>query len=265
MKSQNLSWTFDTVAETYEKMRPGYADALYQTIFDYLPINKKSRAVEVGIGGGQATLPILQTGCEVTAVEQGEQLSRVCREKFRDFPNFSVITGKFEETPFRSNTFDLVYSASAFHWIPEELGYPQVFAMLKPGGAFARFANHPFRAKDNPALAETMDRAYADYYYPYYQKEPQVLTEYSKTQARERAEIAAKYGFTDIRYALFTRTRTFSPQEYSRLLGTYSDHIALPDPIRAEFFAKIEEAIRAHGGSITVFDTMDLELARKQA
>jgi hypothetical protein len=35
---QGLGWTFDTVASKYEKMRPGYVPALYQTIFDYINI-----------------------------------------------------------------------------------------------------------------------------------------------------------------------------------------------------------------------------------
>jgi len=47
------------------------------------------------------------------------------------------------------------------------------------------------------------------------------------------------------------------------LLGTYSDHIAMENTIRTEFFAKIEEAINQHGGSMTVYDTIDLQLARK--
>lgn len=29
-----LEWTFDTVAAAYEKLRPGYVEELYQTIFD---------------------------------------------------------------------------------------------------------------------------------------------------------------------------------------------------------------------------------------
>ncbi len=33
--------------------------------------------------------------------------------------------------------------------------------------------------------------------------------------------------------------------------------------MRREFFSKIEEAINSYGGSITIFDTIDLELARK--
>lgn len=75
--------------------------------------------------------------------------------------------------------------------------------------------------------------------------------------------VAEKYGFTDIRYALFQRTRVFSAQEYVALLGTYSDHIAIEESVRKEFFAGIENAIIRHGGSITLYDTLDLQLARK--
>lgn len=32
---KGLEWTFDTVASTYEKFRPGYVQELYQAIFDY--------------------------------------------------------------------------------------------------------------------------------------------------------------------------------------------------------------------------------------
>lgn len=54
---KGLEWTFDTVASTYEKFRPGYVQELYQAIFDYIPIDQASKVIEVGIGGGQATPP----------------------------------------------------------------------------------------------------------------------------------------------------------------------------------------------------------------
>jgi hypothetical protein len=56
---QGLEWTFNIVAEKYEKLRPGYVPELYKDIFNYIPINQSSKVVEVGIGGGQATLPIV--------------------------------------------------------------------------------------------------------------------------------------------------------------------------------------------------------------
>ncbi|MDE7132524.1 MAG: class I SAM-dependent methyltransferase [Lachnospiraceae bacterium] len=167
---KGLEWTFDTVASTYEKFRPGYTDELYKMIFDYISLDESGYAIEVGIGGGQATLPILKTGCDLTAVEYGEEFSKLCKEKFKEYRNFSIITNKFENTNFLDNTYDLVYSASAFHWVPENIGYTKVFSMLKSGGAFARFANHPYRDKGNLSLSEEIDRIYAEYYYKFYKE-----------------------------------------------------------------------------------------------
>ena len=261
--NQGKEWTFNTVANLYEKIRPGYPDELYQVLFDYKPLDDTCSAVEVGIGGGQATLPVLKTGCALTAVEYGDRLAELCREKFSDYSRFSVITGKFEDADLPGKTFDLVYSASAFHWVPEEVGYPKVFRILRSGGAFARFANHPYQAKDNPALFDEIQNAYAEYYYPYYKKQPGKISEYTEDQAAARAAIADKYGFTDTRYVLFHRVRTLSAAEYRALLGTYSDHITIEESIRERFFDAIEDAINRHGGLISIDDTIDLQLARK--
>ena len=260
---KGLEWTFDTVASAYEKFRPGYPDELYKMIFDYITLDRSCHAIEIGIGGGQATLPFLKTKCDLVAVEYGEQLAELCKEKFKEYSNFSVIASKFEDINFSDDIYDLVYSSSAFHWLPEKVGYTKVFSMLKHGGAFARFANHPYRAKDNLPLSEEIDRIYGEYYYSFYNKKQEAPKEYTEEQAEQRAKLAEKYGFTDIKYALFHRTRTFSANEYCALLGTYSDHIAIEESIRKKFFSKIEEAINSHGGLITLYDTVDLQLARK--
>lgn len=260
---KGLEWTFDTVAARYEKLRPGYPSELYQQIFAYAPLDSSSKVVEVGIGAGQATLPILQTGCNLTAVEYGENFSKMCEEKFKDYEHFSVITDKFENVSFPASQYDLVYSATAFHWVPEEVGYANIFNMLKSGGVFARFANHPYRDKGNTALSDAIEELYAKYYNSYYGKDSKVKEEYSEEQAIQLAQIAAKYGFTDISHSLFHRVRTFSAKEYIELLGTYSDHIAIEEPIRTEFFSKIEETIHLFGGFFSIYDTIDLQLARK--
>lgn len=255
---KGLEWTFDTVAQQYEKLRPEYVPALYEDIFKYKQLDKTSHAVEVGIGGGQATLPILKTGCKVTAVEYGKNFSELCRYKFREFPGFSVVTSKFEDFPYESNSYDLIYSASAFHWVPEEVGYPKVFDMLKSGGVFARFANHPYKDKGREELHQAFQKIYAVYM-------PNSLEgdEYNEESARKRADIARKYGFVDICYKLYYRTRTFSAREYTALLGTYSDHRVIEEETRKAFFFEIEDAINQFGGQITIYDTIDLQLARK--
>lgn len=255
---EGLGWTFDTVAETYKKLRPGYVKELYDAVFAWQPLDASCKALEVGIGGGQATRPILDTGCKVLAVEPGENFCALCRETFREYPGFSVVQGKFEETELEKEQFDLVYSASAFHWVPEEVGYRKVFDCLKKGGTFARFANHPFKDKSRPGMHEALQEVYAVYM-------PGTLAsdEYTEEKARKRAEIALQYGFAEVEHHVFQRTRDFTAGEYVQLLGTYSDHIAIEEKTRGKFFQEIEQAIDRMGGVITLFDTLDLQLARK--
>lgn len=249
---------FNTVAEAYDKMRPTYVRELYDDVFRYGDIARGDAALEVGIGTGQATRPMLDAGLDVTAVELGDNLAAFCVKKFGGYSNFSVVNADFREFTAPDNTYDLVYSASAFHWIPEETGYTKVFNMLKPGGIFARFANHPYKDKGNEALHQAIQACYA-----MYMPRSKRGDEYSREDAERIADIGRKYGFADITCRLYKRTRTFSAEEYTFLLGTYSDHIALPEDVRKKFYGGIRDAINSHGGSITIYDTIDLELYRK--
>lgn len=261
MSSANeLFRTFDKEASKYEKMRPEYVKELYGDIFSYHSVGETSSVIEIGIGGGQATLPFLKTGCKLTAVEYGANLSELCREKYKDYPRFSVVNSKFEDFQCPDNSVDVIFSASAFHWIPEEIGYPKVFNMLKSGGIFARFANHPFLDKGRPEMSEGIQEIYKKYRPDSYSRP----IEYTEENAKQRADIAEKYGFCDMAYNLYKRTRTFSSDDYILLLGTYSDNISLEDNIRRSFFSEIKAVIDSYGGFITLYDTIDLQLARKQ-
>ncbi len=131
------------------------------------------------------------------------------------------------------------------------------------GGVFARFANHPFRCKNEPELASAIDASYEKYYYKFYNKKAEQIKEYSEEDAKERAYLAEKYGFSDIQYSLFYRIREFTAEEYVELLGTYSDHIAIDEDVRTLFFKDIEDIINSMGGVIKIYDTMDLQLAKK--
>lgn len=70
---------------------------------------------------------------------------------------------KFEDYECENGSCDLIYSASAFHWIPEEIGYSKVFDMLRSGGVFARFANHPYKDKGREELWQEIQKLYAIY------------------------------------------------------------------------------------------------------
>ncbi|MDE6635528.1 MAG: class I SAM-dependent methyltransferase, partial [Lachnospiraceae bacterium] len=134
----------------------------------------------------------------------------------------------------------------------------KVFSMLKSGGVFARFANHPYKDKGREEIHQAFQKIY-DVYMP----NSLEGSEYDEICAKKRADIAQKYGFTDICYKLYHRTRTFSAKEYTALLGTYSDHMVIEEETRKAFFSEIEHVINQFGGQITIYDTIDLQLARK--
>lgn len=255
---QGLEWTFHTVAEEYNRWRPGYVPELYQDLFAYKPLNKSSSALEIGIGTGQATAPVLETGCALTAVELGDSLAEIARRKFSRYPRFTVIHTAFQAYARPDESFDLIYAAGSFHWIPEEIGYPKVYRMLKRGGAFARFAVHPYYRKGNEPMYTDIQKVYAAY-----MPRSSPSDEYTEEDARKRAAIGSKYGFTDVSYRLYRRTREYTAQEYTALIATYSDHIALEESKREGLLKGIREAIEKHGGIIRLHDTIDLELMRK--
>jgi len=251
--------TFDNAILDYESTRPTYVKELYDDIFKYKEINANSNVLEIGIGTGIATLPILEKGCQVAAVEPGENLAEFVREKYKNYGNFTLYNETLQEYDGPAKAFDLIYAATSFHWIPEEYGYKRVYELLKNGGAFARFAYHAGKDKGREALASKMQEIYKTYMNA--DREPK---EYSKMEAKALAEIADKYGFADIDYKVYQWTKDFTADEYMKLLRTYPDHMSLESMKRERLFHEIHNAITESGGIITVYYTMDLQLARKR-
>lgn len=255
---KGLENKFNEVYTEYDKWRPTYVPELYKDIFDFKEVDKFSSVLEIGIGTGQATIPILERECFLMAIEIGDKLAEFTKQKFNQYKNFNIKNIAFQDYNCPNNSFDMIYSASAFHWIPEKIGYLKVYSMLKSGGIFACFANHPYRAKGNEELDIAIQKAYSKYM-PSSPLEP----EYREDDAKNRSEISKKYGFVDVNYKLYYRTRIFNAQEYISLIGTYSDHRGLEESKRVEFFNEIKDVIKNFGDKITIYDTIDLQLARK--
>lgn len=252
----NLSMTFNQNAAAFEQYRIKYPEALYRDILAYAQICSDSSLLEIGMGSGQATEPFLAMGCSLTAIEQGDKLAAIASEKFACYPNFKLWLGRFEEFDC-SERYDLIFSASAFHWIEEDFGYRRVHELLKEGGIFVRFASHPEYRIGQEALYEDIQKLY-DIYKP----GPKPV-EYTEADAASRAATAERYDFSDCTYRMYELTVPFTAAAYAGRLSTYSDHAVLPEEVKREFFAKVEEVINAHGGILNLRHIIDLQLARK--
>ncbi len=114
----DLRLTFNEDVLSYDRLHPSYADELFDDVIRFSNLNISKSALEIGIGTGQTTLPFLRSGSKVTAIEIGDKLAQFSREKFSEFKIFEVINQDFESVQLDENAYDLVYSASDFHWIP---------------------------------------------------------------------------------------------------------------------------------------------------
>jgi len=77
----DLRLKFDEDVINYDKMRPTYVKELYHDVIHFSNFNSTKTALEVGIGTGQATLPFLQTGCALEAIELGEHMAEFVKKR----------------------------------------------------------------------------------------------------------------------------------------------------------------------------------------
>jgi hypothetical protein len=54
---------FDAIPKEFDKWRPRYCDGLFADIIELAKLDSSKTVLEIGPGTGQATEPILKTGC----------------------------------------------------------------------------------------------------------------------------------------------------------------------------------------------------------
>lgn len=245
---------FDQNAAYYDRVRPRYVKTLFHDIAAYADGGK--RALEVGAGTGQATAHMLEMGYDVTALEPGANMASILVRKFGGSPKFHLASVLFQDYAGEGG-FDLIYAATSFHWIPDEIGYPRAFSLLKPGGTLALFWNHPSPAPFCAAMDGEIQAAFAKHTtWP----KPRPFTE---KMCAGRKLVFSRYGFRDVEGRLYESSRHLSAAEHGLLLNTYSDFLSLSLKTRQALGTDIARAIDAHGGTITLYDTIDLYLARR--
>ncbi len=257
-----LRMIFDQVVDDYDAVRPGYPSALIDDIITISTLPANGSVLEIGCGTGQATIPFAQRGYQITGVELGPTLAARAIAKCQSYPNVMIHVTSFEDWPAQPEAFDLVMSATAFHWIPPEIGYPKAARILKPTGALTIFSNeHPTPYTD--FFAEVQ---------PIYQR---VVPEWSHIQTSPSIEtrIAATVAtvnetglFAPVIVKTYPWSQTYSTHEYLRLLNTYSDHRNLAPQQRTQLFQEIGDVLeRKYGGTITKPYLTVLYLAKKES
>jgi SAM-dependent methyltransferase len=149
---------FNEVPELYDRVRPGYPDALFADLVAITGLTEHSSVLEVGCGTGQATGSLAALGCSVTAVEPGREMAALARRRLAAFDDVDVETSRFEDWDDRGRGFDVLVAASSWHWVDPTIGWRRAHEVLRPGGWMALLGHVVVRRPGEPEVyAETAD------------------------------------------------------------------------------------------------------------
>jgi SAM-dependent methyltransferase len=242
---QEPGQSFNRVADLYEACRPGYPEALIESVIALAGLPPGGRILEIGSGTGKATAPFARRGFSILCIEPGRDLAAVAARKFKDYPGVAFETVLFEEWRESQGKFDLVMAAQAFHWVPKEVGYAKAAHALKPGGHLALFWNR------NPG---PQGQIFSDLERVYRERAPELFDAPTTCHERENQQtlddITASGHFGPVEMKKFPWSARYDTRQYLGLLNTYSDHLGLPEATRASLFEGVAEVIERHGGSI---------------
>lgn len=131
---------FNKAANYYDRFRPGYPQEIIDTLINKTKIKSDSKLLEIGAGSGKATSQLSGKGFNIFCIEPGEDLVKKGNEKFKD-DTIEFHIGRFEEVDLPKESFDVVFAAQSFHWIPQPYGFEKCAFVLKGNGYLAILYN----------------------------------------------------------------------------------------------------------------------------
>jgi SAM-dependent methyltransferase len=121
---------FGTVAEAYERTRPGYPEDAVRWMLGSTP----GTVLELGAGTGKLTSVLLEQAHRVVATDIAEAMLKPMRKRLK---SARLVLAAAERIPVRSSSVDAVVAGQAFHWFDPEQALAEIARVLRPGGTLA--------------------------------------------------------------------------------------------------------------------------------
>lgn len=117
--------SFDTGAQLYDAVRPGYPDDVLGLLAGHRDI------VDVGAGTGKLTTALRDAGHHVYAFDPSPDMAHVLRERVR----VPVWRATAEHTALADAAVDAVACAQTWHWVDVPATSAEFDRVVRPGGA----------------------------------------------------------------------------------------------------------------------------------
>lgn len=257
--NNTLKRTFDEVARLYNEVRPRYPDELFLKLIEAAALQPGSKLLEIGPGTGQATTPLAMKGFDITAIELGAALANVLSNALQHHKNVQVIVGAFEEIALPASSFDLVFAATAFHWIDPLVRFKKAHNLLKNGGHLAIMHTHHISDEKGDAFFNASQAVYDKYDFTDKDKKPVFLKNKElKPNDLDESLFRLKY------FQSFPVVIRYSAKKFVQLLNTYSNHLVAAEAVQHAFYLDIETLINEKfQGAVDKHFSMSLTIAEK--
>jgi SAM-dependent methyltransferase len=240
--------TYNRSATTYRSVRPDYPAAVYEAIESYAQLQPRSRALEIGVGTGQATRQLAERGFELVGLEPGADLAAIARRDLSGFANVEIQTCSFEAASLPEHSFDLIAAATAWHWVDARTGYQKAVEVLRDTGTIALWWN--------AHVPDTPEPRWAPIRAVYEQVAPELADLARLTPDRPdydpAAELEAGDQFAEIEEQIFEFSVEYTTEAFLSLLQTYASHQHLAHDQRNALYEQLTAAIDGDlGGTVT--------------
>lgn len=255
--------------DLYDRARPGYPSALVDDVLDFVHAGPDGgaggraarragggvngspsacRALEVGAGTGKATVGFASRGVTIVALEPDPGMARLAARNCAGFASVHFEQSGFEDWEVEESSFDLVFSAQAWHWVRPEVRDVKAASVLRPAGAVALFW-HRVRWTEGDPFRVDLDRVYRDLAPGLLERGPGFPGPPPGFEEQMRGEVEASGAWGQLSERRYPWTASYTPDGYVELLSTQSDHRLLAENVRNQLLGAVREVADRHGGS----------------
>lgn len=256
---QRKNW-YSEVADAYNKARPRYPKELICRAVELAQLHKDAIILEVGCGPGIATTAFAQLGFSMVCLEPSQEACQLARQNCASYPSVEIANTTFEEWQLEAERFNAVLAATAWHWVPPEIGYPKAAAALQENGSLILLWNMtpqpPYEVYQ--ALNEV------------YQTHAPSLGRYEDRETQEKIlrgigqNVIDSGQFKNLVSEQLACEVTYSIDDYLTLLNTFSPYMMLDPQKRDSLFEGLREVLeRSCGRSIQVSYLSAFHIAKK--
>ncbi|MEO8481962.1 MAG: class I SAM-dependent methyltransferase [Acidobacteriota bacterium] len=157
----NPTARFTNRVSDYVRFRPGYPDALLDTLEAGVPLSPDYVVADIGAGTGISTSLLLRAGWTVMAVEPNDAMRAAAEQQLRGRSHLTFVAGTAEVTTLPDQSVDLVAVGQAFHWFDRDKARSEFLRILKSGGRVALFWN--VRRLDSDPFAKAYEQLLLTY------------------------------------------------------------------------------------------------------